>query len=158
MNVEHLLNYPEENNAVMDSPTDEEIIETVLNYVANDPKPDDSITIPQDLNNVESDPEEMHESFANIGVKLINLIFSFNVPAIAFAIREQLKADGTGLILMKLHGFRPSVIRKRKEWDAYEPIVDILSIEGVGALEAREERNNEVIVTVQKLSNVWTAN
>ncbi|XP_074327476.1 uncharacterized protein LOC141665387 [Apium graveolens] len=47
MNVEHLLNYPEENNAVMDSPTDEEIIEAVLNDEANDPEPDDSITIPQ---------------------------------------------------------------------------------------------------------------
>lgn len=47
MDVEHLLNYPEENNAVMESPTDEEIIEAVLNDEANDPEPDDSITIPQ---------------------------------------------------------------------------------------------------------------
>ncbi|KAL8102927.1 hypothetical protein AgCh_027454 [Apium graveolens] len=47
MNVEHLLNYPEENNAVMDSPTDEEIIEAVLNDEANDLELDDSITIPQ---------------------------------------------------------------------------------------------------------------
>lgn len=32
-------------------------------------------------------------------------------------------------------------IRKRKEWDVYEPIVDLLSVEEVEALEAREERN-----------------
>lgn len=31
--------------------------------------------------------------------------------------------------------------RKRKEWDVYEPIVDLLSTEEVDALEAREERN-----------------
>ncbi|XP_074375143.1 CENP-B homolog protein 2-like [Apium graveolens] len=49
INVEHLLNYHEENNVVMDSPTDEEIIEAVLNDEANDPEPDDSITIPQVL-------------------------------------------------------------------------------------------------------------
>ena len=33
------------------------------------------------------------------------------------------------------------VIRKRREWDVYEPIVDILSSEEVDVLEAREERN-----------------
>lgn len=32
-------------------------------------------------------------------------------------------------------------VRKRKEWDIYEPIVDLLSNEEVDALEAREERN-----------------
>lgn len=32
-------------------------------------------------------------------------------------------------------------VRKRKEWDMYEPIVDILSNEEVDVLEAREERN-----------------
>jgi len=31
--------------------------------------------------------------------------------------------------------------RKRKEWDVYEPIVDLLSNEEVDALEAKEERN-----------------
>ena len=32
-------------------------------------------------------------------------------------------------------------IRKRKEWDVYEPIVDLLSNEEVDILEAKEERN-----------------
>lgn len=31
MDVEHLLNYPSENDVVMESPTDEEIIESVMN-------------------------------------------------------------------------------------------------------------------------------
>lgn len=31
--------------------------------------------------------------------------------------------------------------RKRKEWDVYEPFVDLLSNEEVEALKAREERN-----------------
>lgn len=35
----------------------------------------------------------------------------------------------------------PKCIRKRKEWDVYEPIVDLLSSEEVDALEAKEERN-----------------
>lgn len=30
--------------------------------------------------------------------------------------------------------------RKKKEWDVYEPIVDLLSNEEVDALEAKEER------------------
>lgn len=30
--------------------------------------------------------------------------------------------------------------RKRKDWDMYEPIVDLLSNEEVDALEAKEER------------------
>ncbi|XP_057470582.1 chromatin structure-remodeling complex protein BSH isoform X2 [Actinidia eriantha] len=92
-------------------------------------------------------------------------------PAIAFAIREQLyeiaiqsvasaretrinkkgrrgaeqfpasKGGGIALDVMKLFGNRSSVIRKRREWDVYEPIVDLLSSEEVDALEAREERN-----------------
>lgn len=36
---------------------------------------------------------------------------------------------------------RTIFFRKRKEWDVYEPIVDKLSNEEVGALEAKEERN-----------------
>lgn len=120
-----------------------------------------------DLNNFESDPEEFARTFCkDLGIEDPEV-----GPAIAFAIREHLyeiaiqsvtsaresriskkgrrgtehfppsKAGGTGLDLMKLYGFRSSVIRKRKEWDVYEPIVDILSNEEVDALEAREERN-----------------
>ncbi|KAK1387366.1 Chromatin structure-remodeling complex protein BSH [Heracleum sosnowskyi] len=120
-----------------------------------------------DLNNVESDPEE----FARIFCKDLGIDDPEVGPEIAFAIREQLyeiavqnvssareskiskkgrrgfehplpnTAGGTGLDVMKLYSFRASVIRKRKEWDVYEPIIDILSNEEVGALEAREERS-----------------
>ncbi|CAK7327456.1 unnamed protein product [Dovyalis caffra] len=61
------------------------------------------------------------------------------------------RAGGTSLDLMKLFNNKYSVVRncsaskqgnsKRKEWDVYGPIVDLLSNEEVDALEAREERN-----------------
>ncbi|XP_022865448.1 CENP-B homolog protein 2-like, partial [Olea europaea var. sylvestris] len=48
MDVEHLLNYPSENDAVMESPTDEEIIQLVMNSNddENNPEPDDSSVVP----------------------------------------------------------------------------------------------------------------
>lgn len=48
MNVEHLLNHPSENDAVMESPTDEEIIQSVMNSNddKNDPEPDDISVVP----------------------------------------------------------------------------------------------------------------
>ncbi|XP_077218425.1 transcription regulatory protein SNF5, putative (BSH) isoform X2 [Tasmannia lanceolata] len=120
-----------------------------------------------DLNNFESDPEEFARTFCrdlDIGDPEVG-------PAIAVAIREQLyelaiqnvasaretrigkkgrrgteyvttsKPGGSALDLMKLFGNKASVIRKRKEWDVYEPIIDILSTEEVETLESREERN-----------------
>ncbi|XP_059636131.1 chromatin structure-remodeling complex protein BSH isoform X3 [Cornus florida] len=121
----------------------------------------------KDLNNFDSDPEEFARTFCrDMGVEDPEV-----GPAIAFAIREQLyeiaiqsvasareariskkgrrgtehapasKTGGIAVDLMKLFGHRSSVIRKRKEWDVYEPIVDLLSSEEVDALEAREERN-----------------
>ncbi|XP_022883473.1 CENP-B homolog protein 2-like [Olea europaea var. sylvestris] len=48
MDVEHRLNYPSENDAIMESPTDEEIIQLVMNSNddENDPEPDDSSVVP----------------------------------------------------------------------------------------------------------------
>jgi len=119
-----------------------------------------------DLNNFESNPEEFARTFCtDLGIEDPEV-----GPAIAVAIRGQLyeiaiqsvasaretrinkkgrrgaeqfpasKAGGTALDLMKSFGYRSSVIRKRREWDVYEPIVDILSNEEVEALEAKEER------------------
>ncbi|KAK9151027.1 hypothetical protein Syun_009336 [Stephania yunnanensis] len=51
------------------------------------------------------------------------------------------KGSGIALDLVKLFGGKSSVIRKRNEWDQYEPIVDLLSNEEVENLDAREERN-----------------
>ncbi|KAI4378979.1 hypothetical protein MLD38_016391 [Melastoma candidum] len=92
-------------------------------------------------------------------------------PAIAYAIREQLyeianqsltsareirlskkghwafeytsasKAPGISLDLVKYFGPKNSVVQKRKDWDMFNPIADILSSEEVVALQAREERN-----------------
>ncbi|KAK6159665.1 hypothetical protein DH2020_003046 [Rehmannia glutinosa] len=121
-----------------------------------------------DLNNFESDPEEFAKSFCkDMGIEDLEV-----GPAIAIAIREQLyeiavqnvtsaresrinkkgrrgfdhiqasKTGGNAVDLFKLFGNKSSVVRKRKEWDVYEPIVDLLSNEEVDALEAKEERNN----------------
>lgn len=120
-----------------------------------------------DLNNFESDPEEFARTFC----RDMNIEDPEVGPAIAVAIREQLyeiatqnvtsaretritkksrrgaeyvlpsKAGSTSMDLVKLFGLKSSVVRKRKEWDVYEPIVDLLSVEEVEALEAREERN-----------------
>ncbi|KAF3456471.1 hypothetical protein FNV43_RR01121 [Rhamnella rubrinervis] len=120
-----------------------------------------------DLNNFENDPEEFARTFC----RDLAIDDPEVGPAIAFAIREQLyeiaiqsvasaresriskkgrrgaehaivsKAGGTAMDLVKLFGHKSSVVRKRKEWDVYEPIVDLLSNEEVDALEAREERN-----------------
>ncbi|XP_047334670.1 chromatin structure-remodeling complex protein BSH [Impatiens glandulifera] len=120
-----------------------------------------------DLNNFESDPEEFARTFCkDLGIDEPEV-----GPAVAFSIREQLyeiamqtvastretrvhkksrrgfeyvppsKTSGPAVDLVKLFGSRASVVRKRKEWDVYEPIVDILSNEEVDALEAREEKN-----------------
>ncbi|XP_064941767.1 chromatin structure-remodeling complex protein BSH-like isoform X2 [Musa acuminata AAA Group] len=119
-----------------------------------------------DISNLESDPEEFARTFCkdlDIGDPEVG-------PAIAVSIREQLYEIATQSIssaretrvgkkgrrgadivanskagntvdLGKLFGSKGSVIRKRKEWYLYEPIVDILSNEEVGALDAREELN-----------------
>uniref|UniRef100_A0A804KRW0 Bushy growth protein n=1 Tax=Musa acuminata subsp. malaccensis TaxID=214687 RepID=A0A804KRW0_MUSAM len=120
----------------------------------------------KDISNLESDPEEFARTFCkdlDIGDPEVG-------PAIAVSIREQLYEIATQSIssaretrvgkkgrrgadivanskagntvdLGKLFGSKGSVIRKRKEWYLYEPIVDILSNEEVGALDAREELN-----------------
>ncbi|WCJ32002.1 SWI/SNF-related matrix-associated actin-dependent regulator of chromatin subfamily B member 1 [Euphorbia peplus] len=120
-----------------------------------------------DLNNFDSDPEDFAKTFCkDMGIEDPEV-----GPAVSFAIREQLyeiaiqsvataresrlskkgrrsseyptasKSAGAALDLMKLFSNKYSVVRKRKEWDLYEPIVDLLSNEEVDALEAREERN-----------------
>ncbi|KAI3423359.1 uncharacterized protein J3R85_011093 [Psidium guajava] len=120
-----------------------------------------------DLSNFESDPEEFARTFC----RDMNIQDPEVGPAIAFAIREQLyeiaiqnvtsaresriskkgrrgfeyvpasKAGGISLDLVKYFGQKTSVVRKRKDWDAFEPIVDILSSEEVDALEVREKKN-----------------
>ncbi|CAL9221215.1 unnamed protein product [Arabidopsis halleri] len=118
-----------------------------------------------DLNDFESDPEEFERTLCkDLGVEDPE-------PAVAFAIREQLyeiaiqsvasaresrlskkgrrgsdhgsasKASGLSMDLMKLFSFKSSVVRKRKDLDVYEPVVDLLTSEEVDALEARAERH-----------------
>ncbi|XP_050216350.1 chromatin structure-remodeling complex protein BSH [Mercurialis annua] len=120
-----------------------------------------------DLNNFDSDPEDFALTFC----KDLGILDPEVAPAVAFAIREQLyeiatqsvataresrltkkgrrgfeyfsasKAGGLASDSMKLFTNRYSMVRKRKEWDMYQPIVDHLSNEEVEALEEREERN-----------------
>ena len=46
MNVDHLLNYPIENDIVMESPTNKEIIQGVMNTPTDDHDPDDNSVLP----------------------------------------------------------------------------------------------------------------
>lgn len=46
--------------------------------------------------------------------------------------------------LMKRSSNKSSAVRKRNEWDFFEPVVEILTREEVEALEAREERNARI--------------
>ncbi|KAJ6807361.1 chromatin structure-remodeling complex protein BSH isoform X1 [Iris pallida] len=123
-----------------------------------------------DVSNLESDPEEFARTFC----KDMNIGDPEVAPAIAVSIREQLykiavqnvssareyrmgkkgrrglenvpnsKSGNGALDLVKLFGIKGSIVRKRKEWYLYEPIVDILSNEEVEALDAREERNSRL--------------
>ncbi|TMW96747.1 chromatin structure-remodeling complex protein BSH [Solanum lycopersicum] len=120
-----------------------------------------------DMNNFESDPEEFARTFCE-DMKIEDPEVG---PAIAIAIREQLyeiakqsvasaresRANKKGrrgmehpsaskvglpaLDLGKLFSIKSSVVRKKRDADAYEPIVDHLSNEEVDALEAKEERS-----------------
>ncbi|XP_022888936.1 CENP-B homolog protein 2-like [Olea europaea var. sylvestris] len=82
MDVEHLLNYPNENNAVMKSPTDEEIIQSVMNSNddENDHEPNDSSVVP----NVSS-----KEAFQAI-VTLSNYLLQHeqNIPEVVYALQK----------------------------------------------------------------------
>ncbi|RXH80028.1 hypothetical protein DVH24_041175 [Malus domestica] len=98
-----------------------------------------------DLNNFESDPEEFAKTFcADLGIQDPEV-----GPAIAFSIREQLyeivvqsvaSVRETRINKKGRRGAEYTPVRKRKEWDVYEPIVDLLSTEEVEALQAKEER------------------
>ncbi|GMP82054.1 hypothetical protein CsSME_00036525 [Camellia sinensis var. sinensis] len=99
-----------------------------------------------DLNNFASDPEEFARTFCrDLGIEDPEV-----GPAIAVAIREQLyeiaiqsvaSTRETRINKKGRRGAEQFPARKRREWDVYEPIVDILSNEEVDALEAREERD-----------------
>ncbi|KAI3980879.1 hypothetical protein MKX01_025444 [Papaver californicum] len=137
-----------------------------------------------DLNNFESDPEEFARTFC----KDLDIKDPEVGPAVAVAIREQLyeiatqsvnstretrvskkgrrggeyvsasKVGGAAVDLMKLFGGKSSVLRKRKELDLYEPIVDLLSKEEVEALDAREERHARMKKRFSDMDDVYLTN
>ncbi|KAH1043226.1 hypothetical protein GYH30_025195 [Glycine max] len=87
-----------------------------------------------DLNNFESD----HEEFAKISTRTRAL----NIPRLEkIAIQSVVSARETRMSNKGRRGAEYTPVRKRKEWDVYEPIVDLLSNEEVDAIEAKEERN-----------------
>ncbi|CAL4895792.1 unnamed protein product [Urochloa decumbens] len=117
-----------------------------------------------DIGNLDSDPEE----FARTLCDDLNITDPEVGPAIAVSIREQLyeiasqsvsvmrekqlskkgrrapefssnsKAVNNAVDLFKYFGSKGSVIRKRKEWYLYEPVVDVIANEEDG----KEEPNN----------------
>ncbi|XP_068660054.1 chromatin structure-remodeling complex protein BSH isoform X2 [Aristolochia californica] len=107
-----------------------------------------------DLNNFESDPEELARSLCRdlditdpeVGIAIQNVASARETRVGKKGRRGSeyvtaSKSSGAALDVVKLFGNKASVIRKRKEWDVYEPIVDLLSAEEAEALDAREERN-----------------
>ncbi|AQK95248.1 Chromatin structure-remodeling complex protein BSH [Zea mays] len=117
-----------------------------------------------DIGNLDSDPEE----FARTLCDDLNITDPEVGPAIAVSIREQLyeiasqsvsvmrekqmskkgrrapefssnsKAVNNAVDLFKYFGSKGSVIRKRKEWYLYEPVVDVVANDEDG----KEEANN----------------
>ncbi|KAF5944188.1 hypothetical protein HYC85_018265 [Camellia sinensis] len=86
-----------------------------------------------DLNNFESDPEEFARTFCrDLGIE---------DPEVGIAIQSVASTRETRINKKGRRGAEQFPARKRREWDVYEPIVDILSNEEVDALEAREERD-----------------
>ncbi|XP_022843299.1 ARS-binding protein 1-like [Olea europaea var. sylvestris] len=82
MDVEHLLNYPSENDVVMKSPTDEEIIQSVMNSNddENDPEPDDSSVVP----NVSS--KEAFQAIVTLNKYLLQ--HEQNIPKVVYALQK----------------------------------------------------------------------
>eukprot|EP01018_Ginkgo_biloba_P010013 Gb_31660 [translate_table: standard] len=122
-----------------------------------------------DVNNLDSDPEEFARSLCKdleiedpevgpaIAVAIREQLYEITIQNVTSGRETRItkkarrdrgfdfiptsKVGGTALDLMKRFGNKISVLRRRKEWDFYEPIVDVLSKEEVEALDAREERN-----------------
>ncbi|KAL6607873.1 hypothetical protein ACP70R_040936 [Stipagrostis hirtigluma subsp. patula] len=120
-----------------------------------------------DIGNLDSDPEE----FARTICEDLNITDPEVGPAIAVSIREQLyeiasqsvsyvreklsknkrrapefssnsKAMNNAVDLFKYFGSKGSVIRKRKEWYLYEPVVDVVPSEEGGVTDGKEELNS----------------
>ena len=92
MDVEHLLNYPSNNDAVMESAIDEEIIQSVMNTSnddENNPDPDDSSVLP----NVSS-----KKAFQAITI-LNNYLLQHekNIPDVVYALQKV--KDGLEFVL-----------------------------------------------------------
>ncbi|MCD9645228.1 hypothetical protein HAX54_033996 [Datura stramonium] len=83
-----------------------------------------------DLNNFESDPEEFARTFCkDMGIE---------DPEVGSVYQpETTVAPKISHVFSR---FGVQIPWKRRDWDVYEPIVDLLSNEEVDALEAREER------------------
>ncbi|TVU17923.1 hypothetical protein EJB05_33998 [Eragrostis curvula] len=118
-----------------------------------------------DIGNLDSDPEE----FARTLCDDLNIADPEVGPAIAVSIREQLyeiasqsvsimrekvskkrrapefssnsKAVNNAVDLFKYFGSKGSVVRKRKEWYLFEPVIDVIRNEEAGA-DAKEELNS----------------
>ncbi|GJN36111.1 hypothetical protein PR202_gb24947 [Eleusine coracana subsp. coracana] len=118
-----------------------------------------------DIGNLDSDPEE----FARTLCDDLNIADPEVGPAIAVSIREQLyqiasqsvsimrekvskkrrapefssnsKAVNNAVDLFKYFGSKGSVIRKRKEWYLYEPVIDVIRNEEAGG-DGKEELNS----------------
>jgi SWI/SNF-related matrix-associated actin-dependent regulator of chromatin subfamily B protein 1 len=122
-----------------------------------------------DVNNLESDPEyfarvlckdleiEDREVGPAIAVAIREQLYEFAIQNVTSGRESRIskkarrdrgvdftptsKVGVAAFDLMKRVGNKISVLRRRREWDFYEPVVNVLSNEEVEALDAREERN-----------------
>ncbi|EEE57715.1 hypothetical protein OsJ_08198 [Oryza sativa Japonica Group] len=122
-----------------------------------------------DIGNLDSDPEEFARTLCDdlnitdpevgpaIAVSIREQLYeiaSQSVSAMREAARvskkgrrapefaSNSKAMNNSLDLFKYFGSKGSVVRKRKEWYLYEPVVDVITNEEVGVTDATEEINS----------------
>eukprot|EP00249_Psilotum_nudum_P010219 c22408_g1_i4 orf=153-836(+) len=108
-----------------------------------------------DLGNLESDPEEFARGLCRdleledpeVGLSAQS-VASGRETRISKKARRDFGIDFTqsskivsAFDLMKRSSMKTSAVRRRIEWDLFEPVVELLTSEEVEALDAREERN-----------------
>ncbi|XP_074328015.1 uncharacterized protein LOC141665927 [Apium graveolens] len=131
MDVEHLLNYPNENDAVMESPTDEEIIESVMSTdEGTDPEPDDSNVIPS----VSS--KEAFQTLTTLNNYLLQ--HEQNIPG-AFEILSDLSNDA--------ETSRP--IQSSSRFDSSRTHIDSRVLQSSETVEKNEKRKTVTVIIPQ---------
>eukprot|EP00249_Psilotum_nudum_P010218 c22408_g1_i2 orf=153-923(+) len=133
-----------------------------------------------DLGNLESDPEEFARGLCRdleledpevgpaIAVAIREQLYELSAQSVASGretriskkARRDFGIDFTqsskivsAFDLMKRSSMKTSAVRRRIEWDLFEPVVELLTSEEVEALDAREERNAQYGILLQIINS-----